>query len=134
VTPYEAINADGPWTHRLVPANGAQFHVVEAGRGPLVVLLHGFPQFWWTWREYLPALASAGYRAAAMDLRDSKSRRRFKMRLQATMHLARVMGHTQAAIELQRLDTTIAEAELGEPRSAAVIDRFLGNVAAMAAD
>jgi pimeloyl-ACP methyl ester carboxylesterase len=69
VTPYEAINADGPWTHRLVPANGAQFHVVEAGRGPLVVLLHGFPQFWWTWREYLPALASAGYRAAAMDLR-----------------------------------------------------------------
>jgi hypothetical protein len=44
------------------------------------------------------------------------------------------MGHTQAAIELQRLDTTIAEAELGEPRSATVIDRFLGNVAAMAAD
>jgi pimeloyl-ACP methyl ester carboxylesterase len=69
VTPYEAIHAAGPWTHRLVPANGAQFHVVEAGRGPMVVLLHGFPQFWWTWRDYLPALASAGYRAVAMDLR-----------------------------------------------------------------
>lgn len=69
VTPYEAINAPGPWTHRLVPANGAQFHVVEAGTGPLVIFLHGFPQYWWTWREYLPALAGAGYRAAAMDLR-----------------------------------------------------------------
>lgn len=69
VTPYEAIHAPGPWTHRLVPANGAQFHIAEAGDGPLVVLLHGFPQYWWTWREYLPALATAGYRAAAMDLR-----------------------------------------------------------------
>jgi acyl CoA:acetate/3-ketoacid CoA transferase alpha subunit len=85
-------------------------------------------------RDYSLAALVRQLRAAAMDLRDSKSRRRFKMRLQATMHLARVMGHTQAAIELQRLDTTIAEAELGEPRSAAVIDRFLGNVAAMAAD
>ncbi|HNE89966.1 MAG TPA: alpha/beta hydrolase [Actinomycetota bacterium] len=69
VTPYEAINTPGPWTHRLVPANGAQFHLVEAGDGPLVLMLHGFPQYWWTWREYLPALADAGYRAAAMDLR-----------------------------------------------------------------
>lgn len=69
VTAYEAINAPGPWTHRLVSANGAQFHVVEAGRGPLVVLLHGFPQYWWTWRNYLPELAAAGYRAAAVDLR-----------------------------------------------------------------
>ena len=41
----------------------------RGGPGPLVILLHGFPQFWWTWREYLPALAAAGYRAAAMDLR-----------------------------------------------------------------
>ena len=42
---------------------------MEAGQGPLVLLLHGFPQYWWTWREYLPALAQAGYRVAAMDLR-----------------------------------------------------------------
>jgi len=69
LTPYEAINTPGPWSHRLVPANGAQFHLAESGDGPLVLLLHGFPQFWWTWREYLPALAAAGYRAAAMDLR-----------------------------------------------------------------
>jgi pimeloyl-ACP methyl ester carboxylesterase len=45
--------------------------VVEAGpaHGRLVLLLHGFPEFWWTWREQLPALAAAGYRAVAMDLR-----------------------------------------------------------------
>ena len=37
--------------------------------GPLVLLLHGFPEFWWTWRDVLPALAASGFRAVAMDLR-----------------------------------------------------------------
>lgn len=60
---------DGPWEHRMVPANGARFHVAEAGSGPLVLLLHGFPQHWWTWRHLLPDLARSGYRAAALDLR-----------------------------------------------------------------
>jgi pimeloyl-ACP methyl ester carboxylesterase len=60
---------DGPWHHRFVAANGARFHVAEAGTGPLVLLLHGFPQFWWAWRNQLPALAEAGYHAVAMDLR-----------------------------------------------------------------
>ncbi len=50
-------------------ANGARFHIAEMGDGPLVLLLHGFPQFWWTWRHQLPALAEAGFRAVAMDLR-----------------------------------------------------------------
>ncbi len=59
----------GPWRHRFVAANGARFHVAEAGDGPLVVLLHGFPQFWWAWRHQIPVLADAGYRVAAMDLR-----------------------------------------------------------------
>jgi pimeloyl-ACP methyl ester carboxylesterase len=63
------ITLEGPWTHRTVSARGARFHVAEAGEGPLVLLLHGFPQFWWTWRHQLPALAEAGYRAVAMDLR-----------------------------------------------------------------
>jgi pimeloyl-ACP methyl ester carboxylesterase len=60
---------EGPWQHRLVAANGARFHVAEAGEGPLVLLLHGFPQFWWAWRRQLVTLAGAGYRAVAMDLR-----------------------------------------------------------------
>ncbi len=63
------IRASGPWQHRDVSANGARFHVVEAGSGPAVVLLHGFPTFWWTWRRQVTALADAGYRAVAMDLR-----------------------------------------------------------------
>jgi pimeloyl-ACP methyl ester carboxylesterase len=44
-------------------------HVAEAGTGPLVILLHGFPEFWWSWRHQLPALAAAGMRAVAVDLR-----------------------------------------------------------------
>ncbi|WP_443044561.1 alpha/beta fold hydrolase [Streptomyces sp. DHE17-7] len=56
-------------THRDVAANGARFHIAELGDGPLVLLLHGFPQFWWTWRHQLTALADAGFRAVAMDLR-----------------------------------------------------------------
>jgi pimeloyl-ACP methyl ester carboxylesterase len=63
------IDVPGPWTHRYVSANGARFHVAEIGSGPLVLLLHGFPEYWWAWRHQLPALADAGYRAVAMDLR-----------------------------------------------------------------
>jgi pimeloyl-ACP methyl ester carboxylesterase len=58
--------------HRFVEANGVRFHVVEAGddggRGPLVLLLHGFPEFWYGWRAQLPALARH-FRVAATDLR-----------------------------------------------------------------
>ncbi|MGR6913070.1 alpha/beta fold hydrolase [[Actinomadura] parvosata] len=63
------VHIDGPWTHRAVHAGGTRFHVVEAGEGPLVLLLHGFPQFWWTWRHQLVSLAAAGFRAVAPDLR-----------------------------------------------------------------
>lgn len=68
------IEIPGPWQHRYVAANGARFHVAEsapegAPAPPLVVLLHGFPEFWWAWRAQLPVLAAAGYRAVAMDLR-----------------------------------------------------------------
>ena len=59
----------GPWTHRDLSANGVRLHVAEAGEGPLVLLLHGFPEFWWAWRAQLPALAAAGFRAVAPDLR-----------------------------------------------------------------
>src|SRR5687768_10077373 len=59
----------GPWTHRDLSANGTRFHIAEAGEGPLVVLLHGWPQFWWMWRHQLPALADAGLRVVAPDLR-----------------------------------------------------------------
>lgn len=56
-------------THRTVPSNGINLHIAEAGEGPLVVLLHGFPELWYSWRHQLPALAAAGYHAVAPDLR-----------------------------------------------------------------
>jgi pimeloyl-ACP methyl ester carboxylesterase len=63
------VLVEGPWRHRFVAAGGGRFHVAELGEGPLVLLLHGFPQFWWAWRHQLVTLAAAGYRAVAMDLR-----------------------------------------------------------------
>jgi pimeloyl-ACP methyl ester carboxylesterase len=63
------VFADGPWAHRAVTANGTRFHIAETGDGPLVLLLHGFPQFWWTWRSQLTSLSAAGFRAVAADLR-----------------------------------------------------------------
>ena len=67
------VLVEGPWRHELVPANGSRFHVAVAGPGdrdsPLVILLHGIGQCWWTWRHQIPVLAEDGYRVAAMDLR-----------------------------------------------------------------
>lgn len=63
------VLVDGAWTHRFVTANGTRFHAVEAGTGPLVLFLHGFPEFWWAWHAILPAVADAGHRAVAVDLR-----------------------------------------------------------------
>jgi epoxide hydrolase 4 len=48
---------------------GVRLHYVEAGEGPLVVLLHGFPEFWYSWRRQIPAIAAAGYRVVAPDMR-----------------------------------------------------------------
>ncbi|MFI0895509.1 alpha/beta fold hydrolase [Streptomyces sp. NPDC020983] len=56
-------------THRLVPSPAGRVHVAEQGEGPLVLLVHGFPESWYSWRAQLPALAAAGYRAAAVDVR-----------------------------------------------------------------
>lgn len=74
--PAAVVEVPGPWQHKHVAANGARFHVVEAPAGdaaardaPLVLLVHGFPEFWWAWRHQLPVLAEGGYRAVAMDLR-----------------------------------------------------------------
>jgi pimeloyl-ACP methyl ester carboxylesterase len=54
---------------QLLAVPGGHIHAVEQGDGPLVVLLHGFPEGWWAWRHQLPALAAAGFRAVAIDVR-----------------------------------------------------------------
>jgi pimeloyl-ACP methyl ester carboxylesterase len=63
------VRIDGPWAHRDVFANGIRLHVAETGEGPLVLMLHGFAEFWWSWRHQLTALGDAGFRAVAVDLR-----------------------------------------------------------------
>lgn len=65
----EVVEVPGPWRHRTLTARGSRFHVAEAGDGPLVLFVHGFPEFWWAWRHQLPAFAGSGYRAVALDLR-----------------------------------------------------------------
>src|SRR4051794_11244734 len=70
------VRIDGPWRHLEVHANGIRFHVVEAESAasaapptdrPLVILLHGFGSFWWSWRHQLRGLSGA--RVVAVDLR-----------------------------------------------------------------
>ena len=55
--------------HRVIETNGIRMHIAEQGEGPLVVLCHGFPECWYSWRHQLPALAEAGYHAVAPDQR-----------------------------------------------------------------
>ena len=55
--------------HRYTDLGDVRLHYVEAGEGPLVLLLHGFPQFWYEWRHQIPALVEAGFRVVAPDMR-----------------------------------------------------------------
>ncbi|WP_276300640.1 alpha/beta fold hydrolase [Halorussus lipolyticus] len=65
------MEIEGPWTHEQAIVGDVRLHYVTAGDDddPLVVLLHGFPEFWYSWREQIPALADAGYRVVAPDMR-----------------------------------------------------------------
>ncbi|HEX6446742.1 MAG TPA: alpha/beta hydrolase [Streptosporangiales bacterium] len=102
--PDDVVLPPGPWRHRTVSAGGMRFHVAEAGEGPLVLLLHGFPQFWWTWRHQLPAFAAAGFRAAAVDLRgygaSDKPPRGYDLLTLATdvTGLVRALGEANACV------------------------------------
>lgn len=108
---------EGPWEHHETivrdpdadgRADGLRLHYVAAGPedGEPVLLLHGFPQFWYTWHRQLPALADAGYRAIAPDLRGyNRSERprgvsayRLDRLLGDVRGLLDVLGHDAAAI------------------------------------
>ena len=58
----------GP-AHRTVDTNGIHMHIVEHGAGPAVLLCHGFPELWYSWRHQLAPLAGAGFHAVAPDMR-----------------------------------------------------------------
>jgi pimeloyl-ACP methyl ester carboxylesterase len=65
---YVVREADG-FNHVTVTVDGQRIHLVEEGDGPLVLLIHGFPESWYCWRKQIPALADAGFRVAALDMR-----------------------------------------------------------------
>ncbi|MGW3539958.1 alpha/beta fold hydrolase [Nocardia niigatensis] len=108
-----AVRYDGPWTHRDVHANGIRFHVVEAVPAgtaytdpdtPLVVLLHGFGDFWWSWRHQLTGLSARGFHTVAVDLRgygdtDKPPRGYDGWTLAGDVAgLIRALGHTEATL------------------------------------
>ena len=68
-----AVLVEGPWRHREITANGIRFHLATGEHftrdRPLVLLVHGFGEFWWAWRHQLPVLDAAGVSVAALDLR-----------------------------------------------------------------
>ncbi|MET9340724.1 alpha/beta hydrolase [Nonomuraea sp. NPDC003804] len=55
--------------HRILEAGAGRIHLAMQGSGPLVLLVHGFPESWYSWRRQMPVLAQAGYRAVALDVR-----------------------------------------------------------------
>lgn len=67
--PAQSSTVGGPWTHREAVVNGVRLRYIEAGEGPLLVLLHGFPEFSYSWRHQMPVLAAAGFHVVAPDMR-----------------------------------------------------------------
>lgn len=59
---------EGTWTSEYITTNGITLHYVTEGNGPLMLMLHGFPEFWYSWRHQIPEFAS-DYKVVALDLR-----------------------------------------------------------------
>ncbi|MFJ9446704.1 alpha/beta fold hydrolase [Kitasatospora sp. NPDC101235] len=92
--------------HRTVDAPAGRLHLVEQGAGPLVLLVHGFPESWYSWRHQLPALAAAGHRAVALDVRGygrssrPSATREYRMRalVEDNLALVHALGERTAVI------------------------------------
>jgi pimeloyl-ACP methyl ester carboxylesterase len=119
-------------THRMIATNGIRLHVAEQGQGPLVILCHGFPECWYSWRHQLPALAKAGFRAVAPDLRGyGRSDRPDEVEKYTLLHhlgdvvgLVDALGEREAVIAGHDIGATIAwQAALLRP------DRFRSVIA-----
>ena len=119
-------------THRMVETNGIRLHVAEQGEGPLIILCHGFPECWYSWRHQLGALAKAGFRAVAPDLRGyGRSDRPEEVEKYTILHdigyivgLVDALGSKQAVIAGHDIGATIAwQAALMRP------DRIKGVIA-----
>ena len=62
-------NATEQPTLRFIESNGIRMRIAEMGKGPLVILVHGWPESWYSWRHQMPAIAAAGYHVVAPDMR-----------------------------------------------------------------
>jgi pimeloyl-ACP methyl ester carboxylesterase len=104
-------------THRTVQVPGGRIHLVEQGEGPLVLLVHGFPDSWYSWRHQLPALAAAGYRAVAIDVR-GYGRSSKPHDIAAYRMLAHVADNTAVVHALGERTATIIGHDWGSPIAA----------------
>ncbi|MEU0839657.1 alpha/beta hydrolase [Streptomyces sp. NPDC005962] len=95
-----------PVKHDVVEVNGVRLHIAEQGEGPLVLLLHGFPESWYSWRHQFGPLAEAGYRVVAPDQRGyARSEQPEDIASYSLLHLAgdvigliRALGEEQAVV------------------------------------
>ena len=81
----------------MLNCRGTRIHAVEEGEGPLVVLVHGFPESWYSWRHQIPALAAAGYRVVAIDQRGYG--RSSKYRVQSAYRIKELVGDVLGVID-----------------------------------
>ncbi len=89
--------------HSDVRTNGIRLHIAEMGEGPLVLLCHGWPETWYSWRHQLPALARAGYRAVAPDMRGyGRSDRPEAIEAYTQLHIVGDMVGLLDALEIER--------------------------------
>ncbi|MEM9540835.1 MAG: alpha/beta hydrolase [Cyanobacteria bacterium P01_E01_bin.42] len=96
---------NGSWQHEFLTANGVKLHYVTQGKGDLVLLLHGFPEFWYSWRYQIPELAKY-YQVVAVDLRgynesdkpDRLEAYRLKELLGDVRGIIRALGHRQCIL------------------------------------
>jgi pimeloyl-ACP methyl ester carboxylesterase len=100
--------------HTLLNVNGIRLHSVEAGDGPLVLLLHGFPESWYSWRHQLEAISAAGYRAVAIDQRGYG--RSSKPRSNAAYRIGRLVEDVVGVVRAYGYDTaTVIGHDWGSP-------------------
>jgi pimeloyl-ACP methyl ester carboxylesterase len=83
--------------HRMLNCRGTRIHAVEEGEGPLVILVHGFPESWYSWRHQIPALAAGGYRVVAIDQRGYG--RSSKYRVQRAYRIKELVGDIVGVID-----------------------------------
>jgi pimeloyl-ACP methyl ester carboxylesterase len=103
--------------HSLLQVPGGRIHVVEEGTGPLVLMVHGFPESWYSWRAQLPALAAAGYRAVAIDVR-GYGRSMAPAEIEAYRMLAHVADNVGVVQALGEQTATVIGHDWGSPIAA----------------